>query len=122
LVSGASACNLEEAISLMFDRSLEYWQAGVRTRECDLPPGLWPVVWGGTEMSEVLVSNYCQAEYTVLTTATDQYLLYTDEMPQGQALKAHGKTKAKPWSGEAMGRKPSWRQGRDGQNRGRMGL
>jgi hypothetical protein len=73
----------------LMERSHDKWKAGMRTKEQHTPKELWPFVLNGKPMTgEFLVSSYAGGAYTVVTTATDQWFVLTEELEQGQFIKS----------------------------------
>jgi hypothetical protein len=79
------------------DRSLQKWQAGMRTTK--RASTVWPIIFQGRPLEgEFLLSGYIGGTYAVITTATDQWLVLTTELGQGDAVQAEISSKATPFA------------------------
>lgn len=82
----------------LMERSLNKWNAGMRTREQYSPKELWPFVFQGKPMmGEFLVSSYAGGKYTVVTNATEQWFVLTDELEQGRFIQGDHSATSKPF-------------------------
>jgi hypothetical protein len=86
--------------SQLMTRSYQRWLQGVRTHRHDLEPrGLWPFDFppAKLESGQFLVSTYLGGEIAVITTASDQWLLMTDELPQAAQVYKERQRDATPF-------------------------